>query len=181
MTDRPRLRPTDRIHEELLQTDKYFWHVHQAMEFLDEERRVMLTPRISSSPPVVTVSPEAWASKAKPQTMSTSNIWKASRAAATTMSRLTVPYSGPMNIAAFLSRASSVSPLAAAGLRVQVAAGEGAHGALDEPELFTLLGVADARRFEVGQHHADEVVALAALRFGAGQGDVVPHRQYPVR
>lgn len=41
MTDRPRLRPIETIPDGLRGADRYFWHVHQVMEFPAEERRVV--------------------------------------------------------------------------------------------------------------------------------------------
>jgi len=41
MTDRPRLRPIDSIPEGLRGTQRYFWHIHQVMQFPAEEQRIV--------------------------------------------------------------------------------------------------------------------------------------------
>lgn len=41
MTDRPRLLPVETIPDGLLQSERYFWHVHQVMAFPVEEQRVI--------------------------------------------------------------------------------------------------------------------------------------------
>lgn len=41
MSDRPRLLPVDRMPDGLRGSARYYWHVHQVMEFPAEERRVI--------------------------------------------------------------------------------------------------------------------------------------------